>query len=186
MTRKEILTKTLQAKINQEVLQVKVEPNPFETNYYEFVDYSVIQPNLSQIAIFNDSQMVIAYFHELTLMTRPITPNDLAKKVVSMTDKELKENEDDLDLTLETIKENKKTNQEMELREFISNNLNVEVSNSAVENVLMTAWKNTYGNKKIDYTLDFNALNELKEKIKIIIKEREELVLWTKLDYTHT
>ena len=177
MTRKEILTKTLQAKINQEVLQVKVEPNPFETNYYEFIDYSIIQPNLSQIAIFDKTQMVIAYFHELTLMTRSITPNDLAKKVVSMSNKELEENEDELDLTLETIKENKKTNQEMELREFISNNLSVEVSNNAVEEILFTAWKNTYGNRKIDYTLDFNALNELKEKIKIIIKEREELVL---------
>lgn len=177
MKRNEILNKILQAKINQEVLQVKVEPNPFETNYYEFVDYSVIQPNLSQVAIFNDSQMVIAYFHELTIYSRPITPNDLAKKVVSMTDKELQENKDDLDLTLETIKENKKTSQEKELREFIADNLNVEVSNIAVENVLMTAWQNIYGNVKIDYTLDFNALNELKEKIKIIIKEREELVL---------
>lgn len=110
-------------------------------------------------------------------MTRPITPNDLAKKVVSMTDKELKENEDDLDLTLETIKENKKTSQESELRQFIADNLNVEVSNNAVESILLTAWKNTRGNTKIDYTLNINDLNALKEKIKIIIKEREELEL---------
>lgn len=177
MTRKEILTKILQAKINQEVLQVKVEANPFETNYYEFVDYNVIQPNLSQIAIFNKNEMIIAFFHEITIMARPITLNDLAKKVVSMSNKELEENEDELNLELETIKENKKTNQEMELREFISEKIGVEVSNNAVESILLTAWKNTYGNIKIDYTLDFNALNELKEKIKIIIKEREELVL---------
>ena len=86
---------------------------------------------------------------------------------------------------MEFIKETKKTSQESELRQFIADNLNVEVSNNAVESILLTAWKNTRGNTKIDYTLNMNALNELKEKIKIIIKEREELVLWTKLNYTH-
>ena len=177
MKRNEILTKILQAKINQEVLQVKVEPNPFETNYYEFVDYSVIQPNLSQVAIFNETQMVIAFFHELTIYSRPLTPNDLAKKVVSMTDKQLAENSDDLDLSLETIKETKKTTQEKELKEFIRNNLSVEADFKAVESILLTAWKNTRGNTKIDYTLNINDLNALKETIKIIIKEREELEL---------
>lgn len=178
MERKELLRKLLQAKLNQEVIQLKVEPSPFESNYYEFVDFSVIQPNLSQIAIFNKDTMVMANFYEITdFRTREFTPNDLAKKVVSMTDKELRENEDDLDLTLETVKDNLKNKQELELQEFVRLNLPLDTDNLTVENVLTTAWKNTYGNKKIDYTLDFNALNELKEKIKIIIKEREELVL---------
>lgn len=178
MERKELLRKLLQAKLNQDVIQLKVEPSPFESNYYEFVDFSVIQPNLSQIAIFNKDTMVMANFYEITdFRTRELTPNDLAKKVVSMTDKELRENEDDLDLTLETVKDNLKNKQELELQEFVRLNMPLDTDNLTVENVLTTAWKNTYGNKKIDYTLDFNALNALKEKIKIIIKEREELEL---------
>ena len=178
MERKELLRKLLQAKLNQDVIQLKVEPSPFESNYYEFVDFSVIQPNLSQIAIFNKDTMVMANFYEITdFRTRELTPNDLAKKVVSMTDKELRENEDDLDLTLETVKDNLKNKQELELQEFVRLNMPLDTDNLTVESVLTTAWKNTYGNKKIDYTLDFNALNALKEKIKIIIKEREELEL---------
>ena len=178
MKRKDILTQILQAKINQEVIQLKVEPTPFETNYYEFVDYSVIQPNLSQIAIFNKNTMLIATFDEITdFRTRELTPNDLAKKVVSMTDQELKENEDDLDLTLETVKDNLKNLQEQELQTFIRDNLNVEATNLTVESILFTAWKNTFGNRKIDYTLNLNELNALKETIKIIIKESEELEL---------
>jgi hypothetical protein len=178
MKRIEILTKILQAKINQEVIQLKVEPTPFETNYYEFADYSVVQPNLSQIAIFNKETMLITAFDEITdFRTRAITPNDLAKKVCSMTNEELKANEDELDLTLETLKENKKTLQEKELQDFIRDNLNVEADNLTVESILFTAWKNTYGNRKIDYTLNMSELNVLKETIKIIIKESEELVL---------
>ena len=178
MERKELLRKLLQAKLNQDVIQLKVEPSPFESNYYEFIDFSVIQPNLSQIAIFNKDTMVIANFYEITdFRTRELTPNDLAKKVISMTDQELKENEDDLDLTLETVKENLKNKQELELQEFVRLNLNGNTNNLTVENVLITAWKNTYGNRKIDYTLNINDLNALKETIKIIIKESEELEL---------
>ena len=178
MERKELLRKLLQAKLNQEVIQLKVEPSPFESNYYEFIDFSVIQPNLSQIAIFNKDTMVIANFYEITdFRTRELTPNDLAKKVVSMTDQELKENEDDLDLTLEIVKDNLKNKQELELQEFIKRNLPLNANNLTVESVLLTAWKNTYGNRKIDYTLNINDLNAFKETIKIIIKESEELEL---------
>jgi len=178
MNRKQILTKILQAKISQEVIMLKVEPTPFESEYYEFVDYSVIQPNLSQIAIFNKDTMLIANFEEITdFRTRALTPNDLAKKVVSMSTKELEEKENDLDLSLETIKENRKNTQEEELKEFIKSKMPTDIKNKAVENILFTAWKNTYGNRKIDYNLNMNELGILKETIKIIIKEREELVL---------
>ena len=178
MKRNEVLSQLIQAKINNQVVQIKIEPTPFETNFYEFIDYSVVQPNLSQIAIFDKEKTIIANFNEITdLRLRLMTPNDLASKVVSMTDKELQENEDDLDLTLETVKENQKNLQEKELQAFIRDNLPPDANNLTVESILLTAWKNTYGNRKIDYTLNINDLNALKETIKIIIKEREELVL---------
>lgn len=178
MKRTEILQKLLTAKLNNEVIQLKVEPSPFETNYYEFADFSVIQPNLSQIAIFNKEQMIIADFHEITtFMTRPINANDLAKKVVSMSDDELNENKDDLDLTLETVKENKKIAVETELIEYIKSKMSVDTPNSAIENILSTAWKNTYGNVKIECKAVKDGLSTIKKTIDVIVKEMEELEL---------